>query len=283
MKLTWDDDDPERTKITRRALSKKEIDEIDFKDLLMSASSEDEDENPKKDAQKLRALLLSGNEENLPEGWGGTVHDKAGDMEITFTPGLSGETKSNANENETTLERYQRKERERKKAKKAARKDRLTEKDDVPSKKAKKIDDEFFGEDSGSDQGDASDTSNPELDASKAPKSKQKKHKEKPSNRVMATEAATDAELELMMDPSSHDARKHFDMTDIIRSERRAEKGGKKHYGKRKRTEGREESNDAVDVNLEDPRFKGIYSDPRFAIDPTNPKYVFSVILSIIH
>ncbi|KIM32676.1 hypothetical protein M408DRAFT_20048 [Serendipita vermifera MAFF 305830] len=273
VKLTWDDDDPERTRITKRALNNKEIDEIDFKDLIVSASSEDEEEDSKMDAQKLRALLLSGNDENLPEGWGGTVRDKAGEMEITFTPGLSEKTKENkATEDETTLERYQRKERERKKAKKAARQERLagTGTEKTSSKKTKKIDDAFFAEDTGSDEDSALDMSDADQDGSKPLKAKKTKRKEK---HVTATEAATDAELALIMDPSSGDGRKHFDMADIIRSERRAEKGMKKRHGKRKRTEGGEEAADAVEVNLEDPRFKSIYSDPKFAIDPTNPNF----------
>jgi NUC153 domain len=285
VKLTWDDDDPERTRVTRRTLSKKEIDEIDFKDLIMSASSEDEEKTSTKDVQKLRALLLSGNEENLPEGWGGTKHDKADEMEITFTPGLSGEVNNGAKtgpDEETTLERYQRKERERKRAKKAARKERLVGKEDTAtstSKKTKRIDDEFFGDDSGSDDVDGSDHSDTKRAHSGSFKSKKRvKDKNKRSKDSISADAATDAELSLIMDPSSIAKQKHFDMADIIRSERRAEKGSTKHRSKRKRVEadgeGRQEPVDAVEINLEDPRFRSVYSDPRFAIDPTNPQYV---------
>ena len=282
MKLTWDDDDPERTRVTRRTLSKKEIDEIDFKDLIVSASSEDEGETSTKDVQKLRALLLSGNEENLPEGWGGTKHDKADEMEITFTPGLSGEVNNGAKtgpDDETTLERYQRKERERKRAKKAARRERFEGKEDTAtstSKKTKKIDDEFFGDGSGSDDVDESDHSDTKRAHSGSFKAKKRgKDKDKRSKDPTSVEAATDAELSLIMDASTMDKQKHFDMADIIRSERRAEKSGKKHHSKRKRADADGEgTQEPVEINLEDPRFRNVYSDPRFAIDPTNPQYV---------
>jgi hypothetical protein len=256
----------------------------------VSASSEDEEETSTKDVKKLRALLLSGNEENLPEGWGGTKHDKADEMEITFTPGLSGEINDGAKtgpDDETTLERYQRKEREKKRAKKAARKQRLEEKEDATtstSKKTKKIDDAFFGDNSGSDDVDGSDHSDTKRSHSGSSKSKKRgKDKTKRSKDLISAEAATDAELSLIMDPSSLAKQKHFDMADIIRSERRAEKGSKKHHSKRKRVdadgEGGQEPADAGEVNLEDPRFRSIYSDPRFAIDPTNPQYVIRCLV----
>ena len=251
----------------------------------MSASSEDEEETSTKDVQKLRALLLSGNDENLPEGWGGTKHDRADEMEITFTPGLSGEVNNGAKsgpDEETTLERYQRKERERKRAKKAAREERLVGKEDMTtstSKKPTKIEDEFFGDDSGSDDVDGSDHSDTKRTHSRSFKStKRGKDKDRRAKDTISADAATDAELSLIMDPSSIAKQKHFDMADIIRSERRAEKGNKKHRSKRKRVEadgeGGQEPNDAAEINLEDPRFRSVYSDPRFAIDPTNPQCV---------
>ncbi len=72
MKLTWDDDDPERNHVTRRALTKKEIEENDSRAYIANTSSESEGEDAdaaparaaakksKKKAtlDKMRALLL---------------------------------------------------------------------------------------------------------------------------------------------------------------------------------------------------------------------------------
>ena len=123
VKLTWDGDDPQRSQVTRRALTRKEMEESDFNAYIANTSSESEpdaeDEPSEKDKttsrNKLRALLLGGNEEAMPEGWGddGDVDDV--DMEITFTPGLSDKK---IKEDETTLERYQRKTKEKRKKKK---------------------------------------------------------------------------------------------------------------------------------------------------------------------
>ena len=284
MKLTWDDDDPERTRLTRRNLSNKEIDEIDFKDLIGSASSEDEESPSKGDVQNLRKLLLSGNEDNLPEGWGGMKHGKAGEMEITFTPGLSGAVNMGTNngpEDETTLEKYQRKERERKKAKRAARNERLVAKANAPAaplKKTKAIGDAFFGDDSTSGEEHNDIPSKLRPDNVKVSKLKNLgTAKDKRSENATSAEAATSAELSLILDPLSKGNKRHFDMADIIRSERRAEKGSNRHHLKRKRMDAsgeREESGDAVEIDLDDPRFQKIYSDPSFAIDPANPQYV---------
>lgn len=258
----------------------------------MSASSEDEEETSSKDVQKLRALLLSGNEEHLPEGWGGSKHDKINGMEITFTPGLSGEATKGTKtgpEDETTLERYQRKERERKRAKKAARNERLVGKEGTTasaSKKTKKIDDEFFGNDSCSDEGGDSDHSDTKQTNSRQLKPKNRSpDKGKGSKSQTSEDAATGAELSLIMDPSSSSKPKHFDMADIIRSERRAEKGNKERHFKRKRVdakgEGGREMVDALEINLEDPRFRNVYSDPRFAIDPASPQYVIHSLVGV--
>ena len=74
-------------------------------------------------------MLLRGNDDELPEGWGDAFDNKAGrgekrksgggedsdvDMEVTFMPGLS-ETKYPGDEN--TLERYQRKMKEKRRKK----------------------------------------------------------------------------------------------------------------------------------------------------------------------
>lgn len=131
VKLVWDEDDTERTLITRRKLSQKEIADSDFQNYLASSSDSESEAQDQKSTQKaaskerLRALLL-GKSEDLPEGWGGDEDDGDVDMEVTFTAGL-GQTR----DEETTLEQYQRKLREKRKAKKANRQDaKPTEKDE---------------------------------------------------------------------------------------------------------------------------------------------------------
>ena len=152
--LKWDEDDPERNKITRRALSKKDIEEGNFKALVASSESESEDQpsndrSGKKSAERerLRSLLLggSGAKDRLPEGWGdagfgsGSDGGNDQDMEITFMPGLS--EAANKSGEETTIEKYKRKQKEKREARKAkAKTNEGGEKDKNGKNKMKKID-----------------------------------------------------------------------------------------------------------------------------------------------
>jgi hypothetical protein len=249
VKLTWDDDDPERNRVTRRTLSRKEIDELDFKAYIASSNSESEsdashtsrssrptpgDNQKKGKRDRLRTLLLSGNDENLPEGWGGTGKDNADDLEITFAPGLSAAAASNPStkegrkgtggEEETTLERYQRREREKKKAKKAAREAARTE-GSVNGKKADvgavEEEDAFFAVEDNDEDG----LSVP---------LERKKGKDKDRITTARGEVATEAELALLLDTPT--GVKHFDMSDIIKTERRAEKGDRRRKARNEGT-----------------------------------------------
>jgi hypothetical protein len=245
------------------------------------------------DAQELRKLLLSGNDE-LPEGWGGTKDDKTEGMEITFTPGLSEHQTSGTNgldgkskkgteeEYETTLERYQRKQKEKKKAKKQAREEARREQEEEESKgqkskkkekKKTKVDDAFFEADS--DEG-SSPSEEEEEDGKRGKKHKGSKGKKERDEENVAT----DVELALLLaDPSRAGKVKHFDMTEIVRAEKRAGKSDKyKKKRKRKAGEGEEDGgdgggNDGFQLDLEDPRFKSVLDDHRFAIDPAHPRY----------
>ena len=148
MKLHWDEDDPERNKITRRTLTLKEIEEDNFKALIASSSESSDDEMPKqsgKNRDKLRALLLD-DDDDLPEGWSNDAFNESkgrdGDVEITFTPGLS-ENKVDT-ENETTLAKYKRKMKE----KRAQRKQEKTKADSQAHENKRDnnvIGDDFFG------------------------------------------------------------------------------------------------------------------------------------------
>jgi hypothetical protein len=250
VKLTWDDDDPERNHITRRSLTKKEIEEADFKAYIASSSSEsDNDPDPvskkrsKKNAQrdKLRTLLLAKDDDELPEGWG--RDDDAGkqddvDMEITFTPGL---IEAKNPEDETTMEAYQRKMREKRKKRKEEVKVKATTvtNDEGRGQLGKNVsfDDDFFEGMSGSER---------ESEVEKSSES---------AKRVSRTQ----------------DVGKPVPREEV-KSDVKAEKKGKKKRGKKKVIDDDEVQDDFI-IDVKDDRFKAIHEDYQFAIDPSNPHF----------
>ncbi|EPQ32267.1 uncharacterized protein PFL1_00464 [Pseudozyma flocculosa PF-1] len=145
VKLTWDQDDPERSKLTRLVsrggLTKEQLRDDDFKAYLASATEsegEDEDEETAKaQRDKFRALFNLDDTGDYKGKRGGGVFDdeddegapQQGDMEITFMPGLSeaaarkskGQKKGGDedDEDETTLDKYKRKIKARKEKRKA--------------------------------------------------------------------------------------------------------------------------------------------------------------------
>lgn len=284
MKLTWDDDDPERNHVTRRALTKKEIEENDFRAYIANTSSESEGEGAnaapaagkqkkKKTARaerdKMRALLLGGNDDAMPEGWGddasvgglGEADDV--DMEITFTPGISAAKPGD----ETTLEKYQRRMREkRKKRKEEGPEKAAAGKKTTGEGNKQKVDDEFFeagSEDEGTGAG---------KDRARKGKSTKSRQEEVEEEDKPARKEATEEELALLVASSNPDAEpKHFNLKSVIK----AEKSKKRRKGKKDKKEDDGEAQEDFVVNVKDDRFKVLFEDHQFAIDPTNPQFVF--------
>ncbi|KAJ2798564.1 pre-rRNA-processing protein esf1, partial [Coemansia guatemalensis] len=116
VELTWDADEPSRVKATRRAFTQEDVDNMDFANLL--ASSSDDNSSDEEDLAKKRALLFSGNNKDSDDDSDKQDNDDMGDIEITFTPGLSEaaatrleQRKQAAEEpqslkDETTIERF---------------------------------------------------------------------------------------------------------------------------------------------------------------------------------
>ncbi|KAH7922915.1 hypothetical protein BV22DRAFT_1036975 [Leucogyrophana mollusca] len=277
VKLTWDEDDPERNNFTRRPLTRKEIEEADFKAYIASSSSGSESEadggieknkkgtkKPSKKAasrDKLRALLLGGDDDDLPEGWGKDVDEKDDevDMEITFTPGLSEVRKGG--EDETTLEKYQRKMKEKRKKRKEEVKAKPT--DAEPARKKPSIDDEFF--DVGSD-----DDSEGKLDAKTRKKQGKKDTKSRQAEEPARTETTAEELALLVASDNPHGEPAHFNMKSVLKAEKKVK--GKKKKGKK----GAEEDNEIQEdftIDVTDSRFKAVHEDHQFAIDPSNPHF----------
>ncbi|KZT30594.1 hypothetical protein NEOLEDRAFT_1082725 [Neolentinus lepideus HHB14362 ss-1] len=248
VKLTWDEDDPERVRMTRRALSKKEIEEADFKAYIASSESESDNEGGPQDSKehksanrdKLRALLLGGGEE-LPEGWGVNDSKDVVDMEITFTPGLS-ESRDRKQE-ETTLEKYQRKMKEKRKKRKEESKEKAAE------EKAPMQDDDFFA--SGSDG--------------------EQENGPVRSKTALSRLASTTEELSLLAVADDLSAApRHFDMKAVVKSEKTK---GKKKRSKKHFDECEDETQDNFQIDVNDERFTALHDDYNFAIDPSNPHF----------
>ncbi|KAJ3758636.1 hypothetical protein EV360DRAFT_82860 [Lentinula raphanica] len=259
VKLTWDNDDPNRNQITRRKITRKEIEEADFKAYLASSSSESESDDGAKQKSasrdKLRSLLLGGGNE-LPEGWNNGEGDGDGDegdvdMEVTFAPGLST---TKEDEDETTLEKYQRKMKEKRKKKKEQRPTRADEDEEEHVVDA----DDFFAAAS-EDEG----TTEP----SGQRKKKEKKNKEQEQRNKL--KVASENDLALLVG-SSDTGPQHFNLKSVMKAEKL--KGKKLKKRKQNKTDEAELQEDfAIDVH--DDRFKAVHESHDFAIDPSNPHF----------
>ncbi|KII93743.1 hypothetical protein PLICRDRAFT_171458 [Plicaturopsis crispa FD-325 SS-3] len=272
VKLTWDEDDPERNHITRRTLTKEEMENADFRAYLASSGSESESDAPtsqdkakKKKAasrDKLRSLLLSGGDDELPEGWGGDRDGDDGDvdMEITFTPGLSA---SKVDKEETTLEKYERKLKEKRKKRKEELKGKGVEKE-TPAKG----DDDFFAEAS-------DDVSDEEETAEHSRKGKETK-KSRKGDRHASPEAprtlSTPEELALLATSDNPNAEpKHFNLKAVLKAEKKRNRKGKR--GKKDKADDDQELQEDFSIDVKDDRFKAVHEDHSFAIDPSNPHF----------
>lgn len=309
VKLTWDADDRSRKEAQKRAFagSRADIDENDLKAYLGSDSSEDEAPNAviidattnesvaahyadepvpklsKKEAerQRMRALLGLPVEPLVSKKAKKAGSAPLGDVQVTFSSAFTSEPqKGNVFKNEppreeTTMEKYIRKERERKKIRKEKTLDSREADSNIDQAKVEKpladaddlgFDDPFF--------------ENPSSKISTKSKSKSKKNQNPAKDSQSLTPLA---ELELLMIPeksTSKNAIKHFDMQEIALAEkalRKAKKSkGKSKLSKREKSAleaMKGEGGDGFEIDVQDPRFGAVFERSEFAIDPSHPKF----------
>jgi hypothetical protein len=319
VKLTWDQDDPNRAKFTRKALTREEIEEQDFRNLVAGSDSESEEEaasdesdveveagdaKAKEKAKKakakerkaaLRALLLKGDDdedEGAGDIWGkagryadvdkadrdGTAagdNDKHGGMEITFKSALADGGLAE-DDNLTSLERYQM----RQKEKKARKKEKLE------LKRAERGDDESVGAASGAGAG--------------------KTQRAAADDFFGDSDAESAGDDEHVADGSDEDhddvedsenrgisGKQHFSMKDIVNQEKtegKSQSSRRKRAAQRKREAKNEELGRVREkelgesdwkMDVKDPRFKALHEEAEFAIDPSNPAYVLPCTLCV--
>ncbi|KAK0386076.1 hypothetical protein NLU13_5913 [Sarocladium strictum] len=299
VKLTWDmhPEEHSRKESIKRAFSgsRKEIDENDLKTYLASDSedeSEDQEENDvevvvaegaeaepklskKELARKKMREALGLTDESSSKS---SKREAVGDMQITFTPALSAnEPKKDADAEETTIEKYKRKERERKERKRQQAKAKRAGPDGEESEEEQHVSTGAQEEDLGFD--DPFFTNEAPSAPSKASMRKEERLKKRAAREAAEAESAAEkANLRKVMaaDKSENQADHldHFDMNEIMRAEKQKRKKGK---GKGK-TKGGEDGEAAglqegFEMNVEDDRFKAVFENHEYAIDPSNPKF----------
>jgi NUC153 domain len=291
VRLTWDADDSKRKDIQKKAFSREELKENDLLAYIGSNSSSEEeseeeiledDANGDAVSSTSRATSRQAKRDSLRAALGldlepipsGKKRESrpVGDMQITFTPALSS-SKNNGSvfENEpitpeeTTAEKYARKERERKAKRKENMKarrnggsahapDGALEKDITEESEDEGFNGPFFA--------------NPDAAMAKA-KKERKAQKVRFADEADAQESSKRAELELLMMDGEGDSVRHAS----IRGEKKSKKN-KTSKKKGKKDVEDEENDDDVQSRIRDPRLTSLYTDPEFAIDPTSHKYI---------
>lgn len=176
-------------------------------------------------------------------------------MEITFTPGLTDKK----GEDETTLEKYQRKLREKRKQRKEEAKGAAKDKEVQQKKEQKRPLDDFFDADSGGEE-DAE-------ESAKGKKGKKVKVKEASESRPPATAE----ELALLAASDNPHGAKHFDMSAVLKAEKKSGKKGRKGK-KEKHGPNDQDTQEDFRIDVADERFKALHENHAFAIDPSNPQ-----------
>lgn len=315
VKLTWDADDGTRKEVQKRAFagSRADIDENDLKAYLGSDSSEDEGLEPivvdatagkisnaeavedstapkltKKAAERQRMRALLGLQDapapskRVKSGAGGPV----GDMQITFSSGLtSAPTKGSVFENEperneTTVEKYVRKEKERKARRKEKLKSSRTDRDAADEKADASGEEKVQGKDTNPEPADLG-FDDPFFTApadDKAATTALRKEEKwlKRAQRAAddAASSAQRAELELLMvDDQTGGEVNHFDINEIAKAEKALKKKKRRKLSAREKLALEAKQRDGFRMDVRDPRFGAVFERNEFAIDPSNPRF----------
>ncbi|KAI1335857.1 hypothetical protein F5Y15DRAFT_396696 [Xylariaceae sp. FL0016] len=293
VQLTWDmhPDEVARREDIKRAFtaSRSELEENDLKAYLASDSEDDRgpvaeddseqekelaDDQPKLSkkemkAQKLREALGLGSK---PMSKSSSKSGPVGDMQITFSAALTGDSEKQKRDNEeeeTTIEKYKRKERERK----AKKKEKTVAKRDNAAEKTSADDADDGEEDLGFD--DPFFTTEEPIEATKSSKRKEERLKKREEKEAKALEDKLQKEqLKKIMEPMPGEAvdhLDHFNMEEISRAEKLKAKKHKKKGKKQVEDHGGLQEDFKMDPN--DDRFNAFFKNHQYAIDPSNPHF----------
>lgn len=234
VKLTWDETPKDRLELSKKAFSRKELDDMDYQAYLASDSEVESDvDNEEEKISKMKQLVGNFGRSANTDSDDGEV-----DMEITFNPALSENSSAqisagkSIDSEETSIDKLRRKEQERKKKRKEKIKQLKKHQSDEIREKIK----------------------GPKTEVAPANGSSEKDLKKLLSSGEDTIDGV-----------SNINSNAHFNMNRLIKSEK--EKSKKSRYQNQKAIM---EDDFKPEV---DSRFSEVFEDHDFAIDPTNVEY----------
>jgi NUC153 domain len=234
-KLTWEGEDPERKRLISEAF-KEDSEGGKWEALLGSGDEEEENEDNR---EKYRRLLL---------GQEITREDNGGEMEVAFPAFREEEEEEVKPQEETTLEKYKKKERERKERKRAV-------------KLAKREVEENPVEDLG--------FNDPFFESSTSALKKKEKEAKRAAKQALEEERTKRAsELELLMHDEQNQSIEHFNINHILKHQKAT-----KLKKKKRDAEKEVELQESFKMDVNDPRFATVYEGGEFAIDPNSSAF----------
>lgn len=188
-----------------------------------------------------------------------------GDMLITFSSALMEDSGSKKGpEEETTAEKYIRKERERKaqrKEKAQAKRDGTEAGAEAEPQEDLGFDDPFFA------------TDEPKKATNSGMRREERLKKREAREAEEKQKAAEKAQLQLLMADNHDEEAAHLDHFDIKEIQKAEKKKNKKKGKKGKKDEEAAGLQEDFQMDVDDDRFKAIFDEHEFAIDPSNPKF----------
>lgn len=305
VQLTWDQDDATRKEVQKRAFSRAEMDDNDMQAYIGSDDSDADSTSSRMSvAEKKKAAKRASLRAALGLGAEPTKHSKKGDdkgevgeIQITFTSGLSNANskdrgqvfENEPQDEESTRQRYIRKEKDRKLKRKQRMKARangeVVDGSDIEVENPQSAaattsannNERADSEDAEEDPFNDPFFNDPTLAAKNEKAAKKASREAKRAAREAAAVEAESrkAELELLMagDDENGDggAAQHFDMREIEKAEKLARKKGKGKKHLKKTTAAA--TPDEFQIETEDPRFAALFESHEYAIDPTSSKF----------
>lgn len=265
----------------------------------------------KNERQRLRALLgLSAESSSTKEAKEEVKNGPVENIQVTFSSGLLPSTNDASifegapKHEETTIEKYVRKEKERKARRKQKAKAADARNGELESPHAPDAEEDILSlgqsdhEEHKQDLGfDDPFFATPSTSEKKPTKSQRREAKRLERAALEAKEAATAperAELELLMMDDNQPAQQtqphgnnnngddnprlhHFDMSALAKAEKAL---GHQKRSKKRKTSAREKealeakAKDEFQINVQDPRFGAVFESAEYAIDPSHPRYL---------